>query len=197
MPAREIITVNIGRCGNQMGHTQWKQYCAEHEITSTGNLIAPKPVDPESQDDPDVFKTLYKLKSDANSFKTVFKQRSDGKYEARNLMIDTDPNVIEDIMNCEYSSIYDDESMLTGNESANNNFAKAYCRLGPEMMDKFNNKLRKQVEDCDDIEGFIVNHAVGGGTGSGLGSLVLERITDQYKGIRVCSLCIIGVIPKF
>merc|ERR1712244_65214 len=29
--------------------------------------------------------------------------------------------------------------------------------------------------------GFIINHAVGGGTGSGLGALILERIAVDYR----------------
>merc|ERR1712072_1445669 len=31
------------------------------------------------------------------------------------------------------------------------------------------------------VQGFIVNHAVGGGTGSGLGGLVLERLSVDYR----------------
>merc|ERR1712084_121381 len=31
------------------------------------------------------------------------------------------------------------------------------------------------------VQGFIINHAVGGGTGSGLGALILERIAVDYR----------------
>merc|ERR1711972_1163511 len=33
----------------------------------------------------------------------------------------------------------------------------------------------------ENVQGFIVNHAVGGGTGSGLGALILERIAVDYR----------------
>ena len=29
---REVLTINVGQCGIQMGSTIWKQYCAEHGI---------------------------------------------------------------------------------------------------------------------------------------------------------------------
>merc|ERR1711881_280465 len=31
------------------------------------------------------------------------------------------------------------------------------------------------------VQGFIVNHAVGGGTGSGMGALILERLAVDYR----------------
>merc|ERR1712110_1264289 len=37
------------------------------------------------------------------------------------------------------------------------------------------------VDNCDNVQGFVVNHAVGGGTGSGLGALILERIAVDYR----------------
>merc|ERR1719203_492515 len=37
------------------------------------------------------------------------------------------------------------------------------------------------VDNCDNVQGFVVNHSVGGGTGSGLGALMLERIAVDYR----------------
>ena len=158
--AGEVITINIGRCGVQMGHRIWKQYCAEADILRDGSRAS---------------------LSDDHTFKTFFSETKDGKYRSRNLMVDTDRNVIQNVKKCAFSAIYDDNCLLFGNESANNNFAKAYNRLGREMMDKINDRLRKLVENCNTLQGFIINHSVGGGTGSGLGSLILERVAVAYK----------------
>ena len=43
------------------------------------------------------------------------------------------------------------------------------------MIDKVNDRL-ELVDNCDNVQGFIINHAVGGGTGSGLGALMLEEL---------------------
>jgi len=37
------------------------------------------------------------------------------------------------------------------------------------------------VDNCDNVQGFVINHSVGGGTGSGLGALMLERIAVDYR----------------
>jgi len=49
------------------------------------------------------------------------------------------------------------------------------------MMDKVNDRLRKLVDNCENVQGFIFNHSVGGGTGSGLGSLMLEKLAVDYR----------------
>ena len=33
---REIITIQIGQCGNQVGMEFWKRLCAEHGISPQG-----------------------------------------------------------------------------------------------------------------------------------------------------------------
>ena len=35
---REVLTVNVGECGINVGHTVWQQYCAEHNIECDGLL---------------------------------------------------------------------------------------------------------------------------------------------------------------
>lgn len=40
--------------------------------------------------------------------------------------------------------------------------------------------MRKQADNCSGLQGFLVFNAVGGGTGSGFGSLLLERLSIDY-----------------
>merc|ERR1719317_825018 len=49
------------------------------------------------------------------------------------------------------------------------------------MLDQVNDRLRKLVDNSQNVQGFIIHHAVGGGTGSGLGALILERIAVDYR----------------
>ena len=35
---REIVTLQVGQCGNQIGSEFWKQLCAEHGISPGGLL---------------------------------------------------------------------------------------------------------------------------------------------------------------
>jgi len=40
--------------------------------------------------------------------------------------------------------------------------------------------VRKEVEECECIQGFQFTHSLGGGTGSGLGTLLISKIREQY-----------------
>merc|ERR1711972_408983 len=48
-------------------------------------------------------------------------------------------------------------------------------------MDVVNDRVRKMVDNSENVQGFIVNHSVGGGTGSGMGMLILERLAVDYR----------------
>merc|ERR1712113_1262210 len=52
---------------------------------------------------------------------------------------------------------------------------------GKELMDVVNDRIRKLVDNSENVQGFIVQHAVGGGTGSGMGMLILERLAVDFR----------------
>merc|ERR1712147_287410 len=40
--------------------------------------------------------------------------------------------------------------------------------------------VRKEAESCDCLQGFQVTHSMGGGTGSGMGTLLISKIREEY-----------------
>ena len=40
--------------------------------------------------------------------------------------------------------------------------------------------IDREVDGSDSLEGFMLLHSIAGGTGSGLGSYLLERMNDRY-----------------
>ena len=52
--------------------------------------------------------------------------------------------------------------------------------MGKEIVDLCLDRIRKLADNCTGLQGFLVFNAVGGGTGSGLGSLLLERLSVDY-----------------
>ena len=48
--------------------------------------------------------------------------------------------------------------------------------LGVLVLDR----IRKLADNCTGLQGFMIFHACGGGTGSGLGCLMLERLSVDY-----------------
>ena len=55
-----------------------------------------------------------------------------------------------------------------------------FVAVGKEIVDLCLDRVRKLADNCTGLQGFLVFSAVGGGTGSGLGSLLLERLSVDY-----------------
>ncbi|ETO33811.1 hypothetical protein RFI_03287 [Reticulomyxa filosa] len=157
---REVITIEVGQAGIQMGNAIWEQYCCEHGIDKKG-----KRKENEQRD---------------HSLKIFFEEAGNGQFVPRNLAIDLEPNVIDDVKNGEYGAIFNHEFLINGQEDGSNNFARGYCSMGKQILSKVLDRIRKLVDHCDNVIGFIMAHSVGGGTGSGLGSLLLEHLTTDY-----------------
>ena len=58
--------------------------------------------------------------------------------------------------------------------------ARGHYTIGKEIVDQVLDRIRKLADSCTGLQGFLVFHATGGGTGSGLGSLLLERLSVDY-----------------
>ena len=73
---REIITLQVGQCGNQIGAEFWKKLCYEHGISKTG-VLEDFALDNAGNDRKDVF----------------FYQADDDHYIPRALLFDLEPRV--------------------------------------------------------------------------------------------------------
>lgn len=73
--------------------------------------------------------------------------------------------------------------MIVGREDAASNFARGKISLGAEAIDTVIDHIRSEVENCDSLQGFMIFRALGGGTGSGFGSLILEKLKDSYEKV--------------
>ena len=47
-------------------------------------------------------------------------------------------------------------------------------------MDSVLDVVRKETENCDCVQGFQLTHSLGGGTGSGMGTLLISKIREEY-----------------
>lgn len=51
-------------------------------------------------------------------------------------------------------------------------------------------KLRRLADNCSGLQGFFVFHSFGGGTGSGFGALLLERLSTDYGKKSKLEFCV-------
>lgn len=68
----------------------------------------------------------------------------------------------------------------TGQSGAGNNWAKGHYTEGAELADSVLDVVRKEAESCDCLQGFQLTHSLGGGTGSGMGTLLISKMREEY-----------------
>jgi len=49
------------------------------------------------------------------------------------------------------------------------------------MVDTTMNRLRRLTEGCESLQGFLIFHSFGGGTGSGFTALLMERLSVDFN----------------
>jgi len=158
---REILSLHIGQAGVQVGNSCWELYCLEHNIQPDGTL----PGDEEGEDD---------------AFNTFFSETSGGKHVPRSVFVDLEPTVIDEVRTGKYRALFHPEQLITGKEDAANNYARGHYTIGKEIVDLCLDRIRKLSDACTGLQGFLVFSSVGGGTGAGLGALLLERLSVDY-----------------
>jgi len=101
-----------------------------------------------------------------------------------------EPTVIDEVRTGSYKKLFHPEQLISGKEDAANNYARGHYTVGKELIDSSLEKIRKLADQCEGLQGFLVFHSVGGGTGSGFGSLLLERLSVDYGKKSKLDFCI-------
>merc|ERR1711934_1199284 len=170
---REAILIHMGQAGCQIGNGCWELYCLEHGIQPDGQMPSDKTIG--GGDD---------------SFNTFFSETGAGKHVPRCVFIDLEPTVVDEVRSGTYRQLFHPEQLITGKEDAANNYARGHYTVGKEIVDLCLDRLRKLADQCTGLQGFLVFHSVGGGTGSGFGSLLLERLSVDYGKKSKLDFCI-------
>lgn len=86
----------------------------------------------------------------------------------------------DEVRSGEYKQLYHPEQLLNGTEDAANNYARGRYTVGREMADTVTDRLQKIADSCNGLQGFFIFHSLGGGTGSGLTSLLMESLVNEF-----------------
>uniref|UniRef100_A0A182MGI2 Tubulin alpha chain n=1 Tax=Anopheles culicifacies TaxID=139723 RepID=A0A182MGI2_9DIPT len=168
---RETLSIHIGQAGIQMGEAIWAQYGLEHGIGKDGQRIA------DEQDAGDAPFT---------ECPTFYSDNGEGRYVPRAIFIDTEPMVIDQLQLAEIGELFNPEYLIRGKEDAANNYARGYYTLSHRTLAGAMEAARQIAEDADNLQGMILYHAYGGGTGSGVAAHLLQEFAEEYP--RKCRL---------
>ncbi|KAM0678061.1 alpha-tubulin [Binucleata daphniae] len=95
-------------------------------------------------------------------------------------MVDLEPGVIDSIKKSSYSNLYHPSQLIHGKEDAANNYARGHYTVGKEIIDQTMDQIRRLTDSCEGLQGFLIFHSFGGGTGSGFGALLMDRLSQEY-----------------
>lgn len=159
----EIVCIHVGQCGNQIGAKFWEMITDEHGIDPTG---------------------FYRGGNDLQleHINVFYNKETDGRYVSRAVFVDLDPNTIDAVRNEPIGKIFRPDNFFSGELGLGtaSNWAKGYYTEGAELVDAVMDVVRQEVERCKNLQGFMLFHSLGGGTGSGMGTLILTKIKEEY-----------------
>lgn len=87
---------------------------------------------------------------------------------------------VDEVRNGSYRQLFHPEQLISGKEDAANNYARGHYTVGKDLIEGTTDRLRKMADQCSGLQGFLVFHSFGGGTGSGFASLLMERISIDF-----------------
>ena len=131
------------------------------------------PVDPNNNP------SQSKISKDT-SLGTFFSETGSGKIVPRSLFIDLEPSVLDEIMSSRYKALFHPDQMISGKEYAANNYSRGHYTVGKEIIDRVIDRIKRLTEQCESLQGFLLFHSFGGGTGSGFTALLMERLSVEY-----------------
>eukprot|EP00008_Paramoeba_atlantica_P006096 CAMPEP_0201487534 /NCGR_PEP_ID=MMETSP0151_2-20130828/13842_1 /ASSEMBLY_ACC=CAM_ASM_000257 /TAXON_ID=200890 /ORGANISM="Paramoeba atlantica, Strain 621/1 / CCAP 1560/9" /LENGTH=450 /DNA_ID=CAMNT_0047872593 /DNA_START=17 /DNA_END=1369 /DNA_ORIENTATION=+ len=169
---REIVQVQVGQCGNQIGTKFWEVLSNEHGISPEGTYVG-------------------KSESQLERINVYFTEADGGKYVPRSVLVDLEPGVMDSIRGGTTGQLFKPDNMVYGANGAGNNWAKGHYTEGAEMVEQVLEVVRKESERCDCLQGFQLCHSLGGGTGSGMGTLLLGKIRELYPDRMMCTFSVV------
>jgi tubulin epsilon len=103
--------------------------------------------------------------------------------KARAVLIDSEEGVLSHVLRSKLGELFSGGHFIKDNSGAGNNWAVGYNEYGPKHHEALLDEFHAAAEKCDSLQSFFMMHSLGGGTGSGLGSYVLEMLADHFPSV--------------
>nr|AFM80053.1 beta-tubulin [Teleopsis dalmanni] len=168
---REIVHLQVGQCGNQIGSKFWQEISQEHGIDPNGVYCGNKDLQLERVN-------------------VYYTQGPSANYVPRAVFVDLQPSTLNSVRSSEYGKLYRPDNFISGQGSAGNNWAKGHYSDGMMLLESVFEVIRKEMEDCDCPQGCQLVHSLGGGTGSGFGTLLISKLRDEYPRLLLLNFSV-------
>ena len=130
---REIVHLQAGQCGNQIGAKFWEVISDEHGIDPTGTYHGDSDLQLER-------------------INVYYNEATGGKYVPRAVLVDLEPGTMDSVRSGPFGQIFRPDNFVFGQSGAGNNWAKGHYTEGAELVDSVLDVVRKEAESCDCLQ---------------------------------------------
>ncbi|KAJ4932317.1 hypothetical protein JOQ06_010741 [Pogonophryne albipinna] len=125
---REIVHLQAGQCGNQIGAKFWEVISDEHGIDPTG---------------------AYHGDSDLqlDRISVYYNEATGGKYVPRAVLVDLEPGTMDSVRSGPFGQIFRPDNFVFVQSGAGNNWAKGHYTEGTELVDSVLDVIREEYPD--------------------------------------------------
>ena len=220
---REILTVQVGQCGNQLGCKMWDVLVEEHlnamlqppapphavPSSSSSSAFSLHPTDaafdalscmfeyiphrhlPSGADssvsgEPTVLhgrRGYAPTAAERHRQSVLTRQMFRERLRARCVAVDLEEGVLNAMSRGPLGNLFDARHFVSDVSGAGNNWAVGHLEYGDRYIDSIQESVRRATERCDSLQGFLLIHSLGGGTGSGLGSRCLGMLEEAFPDV--------------
>ncbi|RZF47511.1 hypothetical protein LSTR_LSTR016964 [Laodelphax striatellus] len=172
----EIITIQVGQCGNQIGSVFWPLALKEHGFGNENKIHQKKSIASNS------LHSFFYCPSKISEYSTINDLKR-GNVKARCILIDMEENVVDRYKRSALRDLFDSKCLLTNHPGSGNNWAVGHYEHGRDQLKTILEMIRRSAESSDFLHGFKLLFSLGGGTGSGLGSAILPLLEDNFPNV--------------
>ena len=134
---REIVHIQAGQCGNQIGAKFWEVISDEHGVNPCG-----------------IYNGEYI--NQRERINVYYNEVSGNRYVPRAVLIDLEPGTMDSVRAGPYGKLFKPDNFVFGQSGAGNNWAKGHYTEGAELIDTVIEVVRKEAENCDCLQGFQI-----------------------------------------
>jgi tubulin beta len=116
---------------------------------------------------------------------------SNNKYVPRAVLVDLEPGTMDAVRAGPFGQLFRPDNFVFGQSGAGNNWAKGHYTEGAELVDQVLDVVRREAEGCDCLQGFQITHSLGGGTGAGMGTLLISKIREEFPDRMMATFSVV------
>eukprot|EP01006_Ploeotia_vitrea_P064840 TRINITY_DN89106_c0_g1_i1.p1 TRINITY_DN89106_c0_g1~~TRINITY_DN89106_c0_g1_i1.p1 ORF type:complete len:483 (-),score=48.38 TRINITY_DN89106_c0_g1_i1:125-1573(-) len=169
---RELICVQVGQTGNQLGGRFWDLALQEHKQYSN-NIFD------------DCMSSFFRNVDQRTGCDIPGQPGGTpiSHLRARAVPVDMEEGPLSSLLKGPLGFLFDNTETVSDYYGCGNNWGVGFHQYGQKYADRILESLRRESEHCDSLQTFLMLHSLGGGTGSGLGTKILTLLEDEFPNV--------------